>query len=472
MKDEGDIVEIAKEQELQNQNGKIKHPPGLYILFFTEMWERFSYYGMRALLVLYLTTELIQGGLGFSKVEAVKIYGLFTAMVYFTPLFGGFLADRYLGQRKAITIGGITMAAGQFVLFAGQNRTFLYIGLFLLIIGNGFFKPNISTVVGQLYPEGDKRRDSAFTIFYMGINTGALIAPFVCGTLAEKIFATTQGNTVVHYGFKYGFLAAAIGMVVGQLAFNLIGPKYLGDAGKYPGNRVKSDSKSNKVEKVDRPLTKQEKQRTAVILILTAFVVFFWTGFEQAGSSLTIYTKDFIDRNVFGMEIPITWFQSVNPLFIVLLAPVVARIWIRLSKRPQGDLKIPVKMGLGMILLGIGFLLMVGAVLQRGGAGENVAVKANLLWLVGTYFFHTVGELCLSPVGLSMVSALAPAKLASLLMGVWLLSTSIANYLAGWLAAYVESLGHLEIFGGIAVVTIVLGLVLISLNKKLAAMME
>lgn len=464
-------MELSKKNgQVQNETGKMKHPPGLYMLFFTEAWERFSYYGMRALLVMYLTSSLVTGGLGFNKAEAMSLYGTFTSLVYFTPLVGGYLSDRFLGQRLAITIGGVTMAAGQFALFSSQSKGALYLGLFLLIIGNGFFKPNISTLVGQLYPEGDKRKDAAFTIFYMGINLGAFVAPFVCGGLAEQLFAVRQGGEIVHYGFKYGFLAAGIGMVLGQLIFNLLGNKYLGEIGKKPVGTVKSDNNKTVVE--NKPLTSQEKRRTAVIFILAAFVVFFWTGFEQAGSSMTIYTKDFIDRNAFGMEMPVSWFQSLNPVFIVIFAPIVAKIWIKLSNRPQGDMNIPTKMALGLVLLGGGFLLMVGAVLQRGGAGDDVTVKANMLWLVGAYFLHTMGELCLSPVGLSMVSKLAPKKLASLLMGVWLLSSSVANKLAGVLASFMDQLGHLQIFGGIAVAVIIFGLLLLTLNKKLSEMME
>lgn len=465
-------MELSKKNgQVQNETGKMKHPPGLYMLFFTEAWERFSYYGMRALLVLYLTSSLISGGLGFDKAEAMSLYGTFTSLVYLTPIIGGYLSDRFLGQRLAVTIGGITMAAGQFALFSSQTKGALYLGLFLLIIGNGFFKPNISTIVGQLYPEGDKRKDAAFTIFYMGINLGAFIAPLVCGTLAENIFAVRQGGEVIHYGFKYGFLAAGIGMVVGQLVFNLLGNKYLGDLGKKPVGKVKKADDGSQ-EDVNRPLTAQEKRRTAVIFILVAFVIFFWTGFEQAGSSMTIYTKDFINRNAFGTELPVSWFQSLNPVFIVIFAPIMGKLWINLARRPQGDLNIPTKMASGLILLGIGFLLMVGAVLQRGGAGDDVAVKANMLWLVGAYWFHTIGELCLSPVGLSMVSKLAPKKFASLLMGVWFISSSVANKLAGVLAGFMDQLGHMEIFGGIAVAVIICGFILLSLNKKLTAMME
>lgn len=447
-------------------NKKEKHPPGLYLLFLTEMWERFSYYGMRGILTLYLTTALISGGLGFDKSSAALIYGVFTGFVYFTPIIGGFLSDRFLGQRKAILIGGITMAIGQFTLFANQSRAFLYAGLLLLILGNGFFKPNISTLVGHLYTKNDPRRDSAFTIFYMGINVGSFLAPLICGTLAEDWMAVKQGGEIISYGYRYGFLAAGIGMVLGQIIFTALAQKYLGDIGRYPATK---NSSGQAIE--NKPLTKQEKNRTMSIIILTVFVIFFWAGFEQAGSSLTIYTKDFINRNVGGYELPVSWFQSLNPLFVITLGPLFSALWFKLAKREKGDISVPQKMGFGMIMLSVGFLFMVGAVLQRGGS-EDIAVKANIMWLVLTYLMHTIGELCLSPIGLSMVSRLAPPKLASLLMGVWLLSSWVANMVGGVIASRLESLGHMQIFGGIAVVTLALGLILLSINKKLVKMME
>lgn len=468
-------MELKKENDvminevLSNETNKMKHPPGLYMLFMTEMWERFSYYGMRALLVMYLTTEFIKGGLGVDKASAMGIYANFTGLVYLTPLLGGYLSDRYLGQRKAITIGGIIIALGQFTLFSNQSLAALYIGLFLLIIGNGFFKPNISTIVGHLYPEGDKRKDSAFTIFYMGINTGSFLAPLICGTLAEKTMATVQGGEIIHYGYRYGFLVAGIGMVLGQILFNALSNKYLGDIGKSPVVKVKNNTNTKAQYP---PLTKKEKHRTTVILILTAFVIIFWTGFEQAGSSLTIYTQDYINRSIGGWEVPVSWFQSLNPLFIVTFGIPVSKLWYKLASSKRGDLSIPQKMAIGSIMLGFGFLLMVCAVMQRGGNVEDTAVKSSMIWLVGTYFLHTMGELCLSPVGLSMVSSLAPAKLASFLMGVWLLSSFVANEIAGHLAGYVEILGHLQIFSGIAVVSIIMGLILLTFNKKLVAMME
>lgn len=454
------------------------HPKALYLLFFTELWERFSYYGMRGLLTLYLTKTILAGGLEVPAATATLIYGYFTGFVYFTPIIGGWIADRFIGQRRAILIGGTLMALGQFSLFSttpGSPAVFFglplttCLGLLLLIIGNGFFKPNISTLVGQLYEQGDPRRDSAFTIFYMGINIGAFLAPLVCGYFAEDLFATkTVVNgveQVSNYGFRYGFLAAGLGMVLGQIIFNLLAPRLLGPIGLAPVKVVKD--KNAPKEK----LSKEETDRMAVIFIITLFVVFFWAGFEQAGSSLTLYTDSYIDREVFGYLIPTSWFQSVNPLFIVAMAPIVASVWLSLGRKGK-DLSIPVKMGLGMVLLGMGFLFMVGAVMERGGDVSDTTIKASILWLLATYFFHTIGELCLSPIGLSMVTRLAPISYTSALMGVWFLAPFVAQIAGGYIAAYVEELGALKVFGLIAGFVILAGLILIAIAKKLFHMMH
>ncbi|MEJ8802262.1 peptide MFS transporter [Pontibacter sp. H249] len=452
----------------------LKHPKGLYLLFFTELWERFSYYGMRGLLMLYLTKTALEGGLGYSVADAALIYGYFTGFVYFTPIIGGWLADKFLGHRRAILIGGVLMALGQFSLFStpyiGVEMT--YLGLLLLIIGNGFFKPNISSIVGNLYAQGDPRRDSAFTIFYMGINIGAFLAPLVCGYLAEDYFATkavVDGvERVTNYGFQYGFLAAGIGMVIGQIVFNTLGPRLLGDIGLKP---VKAETDSETGEAAtSKKLSKEEVDRVSVIFIISVFVIFFWAGFEQAGSSLTVYTDRYINREVFGFLIPTSWFQSVNPLFIVLFAPLTANLWLALAKRGK-DLSIPTKMGIGMILLGVGFFFMVGAVMERGGV-EDDTIKASLAWLIATYFFHTIGELCLSPIGLSMVTRLAPVTLVSMLMGVWFLAPFIAQIAGGYIASYVEELGALTIFSAIGAFVILAGLILLAITRKLVNMMH
>ncbi len=464
--------------EKPNRKG---HPKGLYLLFFTEMWERFSYYGMRAILILYLTKKLFEGGLGMDPAQATLLYGYFTGLVYFTPLIGGWLADKYIGKRNAITIGGITMMLGQFALFAWNDMNGLYLGLFLLIIGNGFFKPNISTLVGGLYEDGDDRRDSAFSIFYMGINLGALLAPFVIGYFTDNLFKTTNADGSVAYGYRYGFLASGIGMLIGQLIFNTLAQKYLGNLGKKPVGKTQPEfegvSNENAAAVSKNPLTgeiltpAQEKQRVTVIFILFVFAVFFWAGFEQAGSSLSLYTDKFIDRRIGNFEIPTSWFQSVNPIFIVTLAPIFAMFWnSKMGKR----LSTAVKMGVGMIILGLGFLFMLGAVGERAANGDiaDEANKAALMWLIMTYLLHTIGELCLSPVGLSVVTKLSPPKLASILMAVWMLSSSVANFIGGYLASVVEKLGAGEVFTYIAGFVMLCGLLLILLNKVISKMMH
>lgn len=452
------------------------HPKGLYLLFFTEMWERFSYYGMRAILILYLTKKFIEGGLGMDEKYAMLLYGYFTGFVYFTPLIGGWLADRYLGKRLAVMIGGVTMMLGQFTLFGLNSTTGLYIGLLLLIIGNGFFKPNISTLVGGLYKDGDSRRDAAFTIFYMGINLGAMIAPLVIGVVTDNMFATTNEDGSISYGYRYGFLVSGIGMLLGQVIFNLLGTKYLGDLGTKPVGAV-SNTEVAKVQKSINPETgkeldeKDEKQRISVIFILLIFAVFFWAGFEQAGSSLSLYTDKYIDRSIGSFEIPTSWFQSVNPLFIVTLAPLFTLFWAS----PIGRrLTTPVKMGVGMIILGVGFLFMIGAVAERSANGDvdDVNNKAALMWLIMTYLLHTIGELCISPVGLSVVTKLSPPKLASVLMAVWMLSSFFANIVGGYIASYVETMGAGEVFTYIAGFVSVCGVLLILLNRVILKLMH
>ncbi|MCR5298685.1 MAG: peptide MFS transporter [Paludibacteraceae bacterium] len=430
---------------------RFRHPKGLYLLFTVEMWERFSYYGMRALLIFYLTKSWLDGGLGYDEQTGNLIYGFFTGFVYFTPLIGGWLADHKIGQRMAISIGAFTMMAGEFCLASSQSRYSLMAGLILLIIGNGFFKPNISTIVGQLYSPTDHRRDQGFTLFYMGINVGALFSPLVTGTLA------------VHYGYNTGFLAAGIGMLIGQIFYLSLGNRLLGNAGK----RLHKD-KSLSPEASTPPLTKVEKDRTKVILITTFFAIFFFASFEQAGSSLSLYTDKFIDRTIGNFEIPASWFQSVNPICIILFAPLFSILWRELARRKR-EPSLPVKMASGMLLQGLGFVLMVGAVLQRGDSSSEL-VKANILWMLFMYLFSTFGELCLSPIGLSMVSRLSPARLTSMLMGVWLASSFVANILAGQVAAMVGELGALKIFGSIAAVCFAIGGILLLLSRRLVRM--
>ncbi|MCM5510949.1 MULTISPECIES: peptide MFS transporter [Vibrio] len=433
------------------------HPRGLFLLFGTELWERFSYYAMRAILVLYLTDATLDGGLGWSTKDALDLYGIYTGLVYITPLIGGWLADNYLGQRRSILIGGALMAVGQFTLAMpadmlglGTVHTF-YLGLALLIAGNGLFKPNISTMVGDLYQEGDNRRDGAFTIFYMGINLGALLAGVIAGSVTDE------------FGWKSGFIVAGIGMLISLVMQMSLAQSWLGDIGREPAaKRDLAIKKSSKKE----PLTKEEFDRIKVILVMSLFTIVFWAGFEQAGGLMNIYTQQYTDRMIGGFEVPAAWFQSLNPFFIITLAPLLAVLWVKLGKREPNS---PVKFALAMFFLALGFLCMVGAVMEQGG---DTTVKTSMLWLVGAFFFHTLGELCLSPIGLSLVTKLAPLRLASLMMGAWFGCNAIANYVAGYVGSHVGELGAFAIFSGIAVTAIISGIILLLFSNTLVRWMH
>ncbi|AEX21247.1 MULTISPECIES: peptide MFS transporter [Vibrio] len=442
---------------MTNQHQYFGHPRGLFLLFGTELWERFSYYAMRAILVLYLTDTTMNGGLGWSTKDALDLYGIYTGLVYITPLIGGYLADNYLGQRRSILLGGALMAIGQFTLALpadalglGSLHTF-YLGLALLISGNGLFKPNISTMVGDLYNEGDNRRDGAFTIFYMGINLGALLAGVVSGSVTNS------------FGWKAGFVAAGIGMLMSLVMQISFAQSWLGDIGREPAaKRALANQKSTKKQ----PLTKEEVDRIKVILVMSLFTIVFWAGFEQAGGLMNIYTQQYTDRMIGSFEVPAAWFQSLNPFFIITLAPVLAVLWVKLGKREPNS---PVKFAMAMFFLALGFLCMVGAVLEQGG---DTTVKTSMLWLVGAFFFHTLGELCLSPIGLSLVTKLAPLRLASLMMGAWFGCNAIANYVAGYVGSHVGELGAMAIFSGIAASATVSGLILLLFSNTLVRWMH
>ncbi|MDG0974638.1 MAG: peptide MFS transporter [Crocinitomicaceae bacterium] len=404
------------------------HPKGLYLLFTVEMWERFSYYGMRAIFILFLTKALL-----IDAKEAGSIFGIYTSLVYATPLLGGFIADRYWGNRRSILVGGILMAVAQFMMYFSASLyatpdtaiPIMYVALGFLIFGNGFFKPNISSMVGSLYPQGDSRIDSAYTIFYMGINAGALVAPLVAGGL---------GDTGAAADFKYGFLAAGIGMVVGTIIMLAFQKKYIvtpegepiGMRPKYY-NKTESeiDAATGENTSGKAALTKVEKDKILAIFIITAFVIAFWAAFEQAGASLTIFADQNTDRDIFGWTMPASFFQSINPIFIVLFAPIFSILWTTLAKRNR-EPSSPMKMVWGLAVLALGYVLIAFSV-----KGVGMEEKISMFFLVGMYFLHTCGELAISPVGLSVVNKLSPKRFASMMMAVFFLSSVVGNFAAG-----------------------------------------
>ncbi len=433
------------------------HPIGLFVLFFTEMWERFSFYGMRALLVLYMTQHLIRSAqledavLGFKTLQsglealfgpmsnqalASQIYGLYNGFVYFTPFFGGILADRLLGRRKTIVIGGLLMALGHFLM---AFEEFFLVALLLLIMGSGCFKPNISTQIGSLYPHGDPRRDGAFTIFYMGINLGAFFSPLICGTLGQL------------YGWHYGFGAAGIGMLIG-LSIYLFGQRYLVDELYTPTIQAHNGS---------LPLTGDEWKAIGGLVVLAVLNIVFWAVYEQQGNTLQLFAEHNTDRVLFGWEMPSTWFQSLNPAFIFLLAPILERLSARLTLRGADPSSIG-KMAFGAALLGGSFLVLVFAV-----SGLHHLEKISFLWLVLCTFIYTLGELYLSPIGLSLVTKVSPPKLVGMLMGMWFLSSFFGNYLSGYIGTYYEIMPLADYFILLAVLGGSTGLAIFCLKAPL-----
>ena len=439
------------------------HPKGLFLLFGTEMWERMSYYGMRGIFVLYLVAfapsfgwDMAYFGIDPNAMDAQEqltkelnrnalgILGFYAFWVYVTPVLGGWMADNHWGQRKAIIVGGVLMALGQFSLgtphqfIPGMEIEFLYLGLFLLIMGNGFFKPNISTMVGDLYNEGDKRRDAAFTIFYMGINLGSILGYFVVGTIGEKV------------NYQYGFLVAGVGMLLGVILQLAMSKKYLGSVGVEPAaKKNKGDSAAS-----NTPLTSEERDRVKVVLIMSFFTIIFWLGFEQAAGSMNLFAKQKTDLVLLGFEIPASWLQSVNPIFVILFAPMFAAMWLKMGAAEPNS---PKKFAMGMFFLGLGFISMVMAAIQ---IGDSETAKASIIWLVLAYMFHTMGELCLSPIGLSLVTKLAPLKYTSLLMGMWFFFSGVGNYLAAAVGQMVGDVGPFAAFMGVAIMAFVAGILL------------
>jgi POT family proton-dependent oligopeptide transporter len=487
---------IMTSQTLASDKQWFGHPRALSTLFFTEMWERFSYYGMRGLLFLFLVASVETGGFGMTDKTASAIYGLYVAAVYLLALPGGWIADRILGQRRAVFVGGCIIAAGHFSMAIPSVPSF-YLGLCLIACGTGLLKPNVSAIVGDLYPEGGARRDAGFSVFYSGINVGALLGPLVCGFLGEKI------------NWHLGFGAAGIGMVLGLIQYR-IGGKYLGDAGLRRAETVDraGDARAKRQLAMGAlvvvavililaalgatgvlpvtlvgvaqgagyfmlalaivyfgsvllfgGLTTVEKKRVVLIFVFFLSAVLFWAGFEQAGSSMNLFASRLTDRMIGSWEMPASFLQSVNSVFIVLFAPFFGMLWVRMGSREPST---PAKMGYGLILLALGFLLLAwGATFTLGGG------KVSPMWLVGTYLLHTFGELCLSPVGLSSVTKLSPRRLVGQMMGTWFMGTALGNLIAGLAGGGLQGMSVGEMFSAVAKVTGAAGLILLLFARPL-----
>ena len=502
-----------------NQKTILGHPSGLFTLFFTEMWERFSYYGMRAILVLFLISSIDNEGWGWDRAEALELYALYTGLVYVTPIFGGLIADRLIGYRKSIVAGAFLMTLGHAAMALEVFYDFyLYIGLALLILGNGLFKPNISSIVGQMYKDEGKLKDGAYTIFYMGINAGAFLGILLCGYIGENV------------NWHYGFGLAGIFMLFGMLQFHF-GQNIFGDVGLRPKESKKIEEKDNNVQ-TSRKVT---IDRLLVIVIFSFVTIFFWWGFEQAGGSMTIFANDYTARDLEGTgalifkivntlltivpmiiltiilyvlfrntfekyavsniflassfviiwgiviwmlkrefnedatEVPASWFAILNSFFIIVFAPIFSKVW-QSKYNPTG----PIKFGIGLILMAIGFaILSYGSIDIPLGAST---ASQSMMFLILAYLFHTLGELCVSPVGLSYVSKLAPKKIVGFMFAIWLLSSAIANYFAGKTGSYIDPVvqdyGMAAFFLIFAVIPTVVGLLMILANKKIVNMMH
>ncbi len=492
------------------------HPRGLSTLFFTEMWERFSYYGMRALLILFMTAPVAAGGLGFDTAKAGPIYALYVSSVYLLSVPGGWFADRVLGLRRTVFVGGVIIMLGHICLAVPSITTF-YVGLALIATGTGLLKSNVSVLVGKLYTPDDVRRDAGYSIYYMGINTGALIAPIITGWLAQgdsfkRVLASA--GIAVETSWHWGFGAAAVGMFFGLVQYTL-GSKHLSPDGLYPvrpsdpAAAAKVDRQVRLVGMVTAGLaltlvvlvlsglvgfdpeaisrnfkwvliavtvgffawlflssewTREERRSLVVIAVLFAAAVVFWMAYEQAGSTLNLFADRSTNNTILGHSFPASWYQSLPPLFIIMFAPVFAFVWVRLGNRNPSS---PAKFTIALVLLGLGFAVMIGAATAAAGGA-----KVSPMWLVVSYLLQTLGELCLSPVGLSAMSKLAPVRIAGLVMGVWFLALSVGNYLAGMASSVYETMPLPSLFTIVTVTALGTALVLALLVKPIQRMLN
>jgi POT family proton-dependent oligopeptide transporter len=426
------------------------HPRGLATCFFTEMWERFSYYGMRALLILYMVAPVDKGGLAFSTEKGASIYGWYTMGVYAMSVPGGWVADKLLGLYRSVLLGGIIIAAGHFMMAYPSLPTF-YAGLISIVIGTGLLKPNVSGIVGTLYSKEDVRRDAGFSVFYMGINLGAFIAPLICGPLGQSV------------NWHYGFGAAGVGMTLGVIQY-MLGKKHIAPGLARHAKDEATERAAERAEGRSSSFTREEWRRISVIAILFFFSMLFWGAFEQAGSSLNLFADRLTRLSFLHWNFPSTLFQSVQPLFVIIFSPIFAWIWLRMGRHDPSS---PTKFGFGLFFVGLSFLLLVpGAALA-----QSQGIKVSPMWLIGVYFLQTIGELCLSPVGLSMVTKLAPPRIVGLMLGVFFLSISFGNKLGGYCAGFFDRLPLPKLFGTVAGTTLAAAFILFLLVKPIRRLM-
>ncbi len=425
------------------------HPRGLATLFFTEMWERFSYYGMRAFLILYMVAPAAAGGLGFTDARAASIYGTYTGSVWGAAIFGGLVADRLLGAYRSVLVGGAIIALGHLVLVF-KEITFFYLGLSLIVIGTGLLKPNASTLVGGLYKDDDIRRDAGFSVFYMGINLGAFMGPFIAGYLAQRV------------DWHLGFGCAAVGMALGLVQY-VMGKKHLQPA----IDRIEARPKAAAAGAASSggSITPDEWKRIAAIVVFFVFASIFWGAYEQAASTLSLFGDRYTRHEIFGFSFPSSWFQTVQPISVIILAPIFAWLWLRLGRHEPSS---PTKFAMGLVFVGISFLMLVPAA-SMAQSGDGIRVSP--WWLIAALFVTEFGELCVSPVGLSLVTKLSPVRLVGLMMGVWFLSNSAGNKLAGWSAGFFSTVPLTQIFSTVATVTVAAGVVMFLLVRPMRGIM-
>lgn len=435
--------------------GFFGQPRGLSTLFFTEMWERFSYYGMRAFLILYMVAPVAAGGLAFSDARAASIYGTYTGSAWAAAIVGGLVADRLLGQYRTVLLGGIIIAAGHFTLAFKAIGAF-YAGLALIALGTGFLKPNVSTLVGSLYPKGDTRRDAGFSIFYMGINLGAFIGPLIAGYLAQEV------------NWHVGFACAGVGMTFGVIQYVLGRGRLqagIDRLGQKPDVPTEDTAAAVRTAESGRGFSRDELKRIGAIVIFFLAASLFWGAYEQAGSTLNLFADRYTRLEMFGHAFPSSWFQSVQPVFVIILSPIFGWLWMRLGRREPS---VPTKFALGLLFMGLAFLVLVPA----GAMASSEGLRVSPWFLIASYFISELGELCISPVGLSAVTKLAPLRIVGLMMGVWFLSNAFGNKLAGWAAGFFSSMPLNTLFGYVTVALLVAAgvmFLLIQPSKKLMA---